>query len=90
MCTAEGISVSGTARTGGAEVLDQGVDTDAADRDFVEFVAAGDEASGEYQCASCGYGVSVQSRLPSCPMCAGELWEPNPSTPLTRASAWRV
>ena len=72
-------------------MLDQGVDPNATFEDFVEFVPAGATAAGEFQCAECGYGVSVQSRLPACPMCAGELWEPKPSTTAARAGGvWRV
>jgi rubrerythrin len=43
---------------------------------YVEFFSAGARAVGEYQCSECGYGVSVQQRLPRCPMCSGEAWEP--------------
>jgi rubrerythrin len=43
---------------------------------YVAFVAAGERAVGEYHCSECGYGVSVQQRLPRCPMCRGESWEP--------------
>ena len=37
---------------------------------------AGRPATGEYTCAGCGYGVSVRSMLPVCPMCRGLTWEP--------------
>jgi hypothetical protein len=40
----------------------------------VSFVRAGEDARGAYQCADCGYGVSVQTTLPRCPMCAGSSW----------------
>jgi rubrerythrin len=43
---------------------------------YVTFVGAGERAVGEYYCSECGYGVSVQQRLPRCPMCSGEMWEP--------------
>jgi len=43
--------------------------------DFVEFFAAGSDASGEYRCADCGYGAVVQRVLPPCPMCRGAVWE---------------
>jgi rubrerythrin len=50
---------------------------------YVQFVAAGDEGSGQFSCADCGYGVSVQRRLPLCPMCGGAAWEEAaPSAPL--------
>jgi rubrerythrin len=43
---------------------------------YVTLVIAGERAVGEYHCSECGYGVSVQQRLPRCPMCSGEMWEP--------------
>jgi rubrerythrin len=43
---------------------------------YVQFFGAGDIAAGEYHCSECGYGVSVEQRLPRCPMCGGEAWEP--------------
>jgi rubrerythrin len=43
--------------------------------EYVEFFSAGSADPGEYRCASCGYGVTVQSTLPRCPMCAGTSWE---------------
>jgi rubrerythrin len=42
---------------------------------YVEFVATGQDAAGEFHCAECGYGVAVQRRLPLCPMCGGTAWE---------------
>jgi rubrerythrin len=48
----------------------------SATPDYVPFVAAGERAIGEYHCSTCGYGVSVQQRLPLCPMCRGVTWEP--------------
>ena len=41
------------------------------------FVAAGRKAEGEFRCAECGYGVSVRTVLPECPMCRGVAWEPD-------------
>lgn len=43
---------------------------------FVEFHASGTRARGPFRCADCGYGVSVEGRLPACPMCGGASWEP--------------
>jgi rubrerythrin len=40
-------------------------------------VQAGTPARGEYRCASCGYGVIVQTTLPRCPMCGAESWRPD-------------
>lgn len=44
--------------------------------DFVPFAAAGDPAAGAYHCSGCGYGVTVSTLLPACPMCGGVTWEP--------------
>lgn len=55
----------------------------------VELRAAGEDASGEFRCSGCGYGVSVASTLPSCPMCGGGSWEPGPWTASARADARR-
>jgi rubrerythrin len=33
-------------------------------------------AVGQYRCRECGYGITVQGELPSCPMCGDEAWEP--------------
>ena len=57
------------------------------DADYVEFVSAGTSASGAYQCAECGYGVTLRSLLPVCPMCAGTSWEQVPWSPFGRALA---
>jgi rubrerythrin len=43
--------------------------------DYVDFAVAGEEAAGAFRCAECGYGVTVQRRLPLCPMCGGTAWE---------------
>ena len=56
-------------------MLDEARKTDPRDGDFVEFLRAGTSATGEYRCSGCGYGVTVQSALPRCPMCAGTTWE---------------
>jgi hypothetical protein len=71
-------------------VLDQGVTSSDGHDGFVQFWKAGSTASGEFFCADCGYGVTVQSRLPACPMCAGRAWEQNPWSPAVRAAAWRL
>jgi len=49
--------------------------TTVEDPGLVEFAAAGSDASGEFRCADCGYGVVVQRVLPPCPMCHGAAWE---------------
>jgi hypothetical protein len=45
------------------------------DGGFVDFAVAGTEIAGEFRCAECGYGAVVHRALPSCPMCAGTVWE---------------
>lgn len=47
----------------------------ASPLDYVPFTAAGEQGIGEFRCAECGYGVTVWSTLPRCPMCTGESWE---------------
>ena len=46
--------------------------------------AAGEAAAGEFHCAGCGYGVTVQRLLPLCPMCGGRSWEPRAVSVSTR------
>lgn len=43
--------------------------------DYVEFVTTGAPATGAFHCSACGYGVTVSSTLPQCPMCNGTTWE---------------
>jgi hypothetical protein len=38
-------------------------------------LVAGLKATGEFRCAGCGYGISIYSVLPRCPMCGTESWE---------------
>ena len=47
------------------------------------FRAAGTEATGEYHCADCGYGVTVRLLLPVCPMCRGRSWEAPATSPFS-------
>ena len=60
-------------------------EVEAGDRrevaDYVEFWAAGQRAKGEFHCAECGYGVTVYSTLPTCPMCASISWEQSTWSP---------
>ena len=56
-------------------MLDEAGSVDQRAEEYVEFFSAGAALPGEYRCASCGYGVTVQAILPSCPMCAGRSWE---------------
>jgi rubrerythrin len=46
--------------------------------------ASGEEAAGEFHCADCGYGITVRSVLPLCPMCGAGAWEPPHSSPFAR------
>ena len=54
--------------------------------DFVEFVAAGTASKGEFQCAECGYGVTITKTLPTCPMCSGGSWQRSEWAPMHRAA----
>ena len=65
-------------------MLDQARQGSAGDGDYVEFLVTGMSAAGEYHCADCGYGVTVQTTLPQCPMCSGTLWEPHASSMAAR------
>ncbi len=47
--------------------------------------ATGESAKGEFRCAHCGYGITVYRTLPSCPMCAGNVWQPSPWSPFARS-----
>lgn len=53
--------------------------------DHVELLAAGTAVRGAYQCAGCGYGVTLRSSLPVCPMCSGTSWEQASWSPFSRA-----
>lgn len=67
-------------------MLDQDVTSGGGDVDgFVQFLEAGTAAKGEFRCADCAYGVTVQAKLPVCPMCGGHAWERSASSPVTRA-----
>ena len=71
-------------------MVEVGVDAGLYDGDFVELFPAGYAAKGEYHCADCGYGVTVQTRLPTCPMCSGSAWEQSAWSPLSRSAAWTL
>ena len=45
------------------------------DDDFVAFRETGEDVSGSFRCAECGYGVVIAATLPICPMCGGTAWE---------------
>jgi rubrerythrin len=62
-------------------MLDQAREDSTADGDYVDFCVTGARASGEYHCADCGYGVTVQATLPLCPMCGGTSWESHAWSP---------
>ena len=66
-------------------MLDEARSTRSKDGEYVEFLATGAAAAGEYHCSGCGYGVTVTSTLPQCPMCAGTTWEPTAWSPFSRA-----
>ena len=67
-------------------MLDQGQTEDIGSSEYVEFVAAGTSAVGAYHCSTCGYGITVHSELPNCPMCAGTTWELHDWSPFTNPS----
>jgi hypothetical protein len=54
--------------------------------DAPTFLTAGEAAPGEYHCAACGYGITVRSLLPECPMCRGTEWEEPATSPYGRAT----
>jgi rubredoxin len=70
-------------------LLDEARKPGATDGDYVEFLSAGTTATGAYHCSGCGYGVTVYTALPQCPMCAGTAWEPAPWSPFTREKRLR-
>ena len=49
--------------------------------DYVDFFAADAPATGAFRCSGCGYGVTVKTSLPHCPMCGGTTWERAASRP---------
>lgn len=57
----------------GVQVLDE-IQRTTGEGAGVAFLRAGEDARGAFQCADCGYGVSVQTTLPRCPMCSGSSW----------------
>lgn len=65
-------------------MTEHGLSTEAATDEYVQFWAAGDRAKGEFHCSDCGYGVTVHTQLPACPMCASNSWEQTPWSPFTR------
>ena len=56
-----------------------------SDTEYVEFLTAGMHATGQFHCSDCGYGVTIHSELPRCPMCGGGSWEEAAWSPLSRA-----
>ena len=56
----------------------------ASQEEYIEFVAAGEHAKGEFHCSDCGYGVTVHRHLPVCPTCGGGAWEQADWSPFTR------
>ena len=55
------------------------------DTDYVDFLTTGMHATGQFHCSDCGYGVTIHTELPRCPMCGGEAWEEAAWSPLSRA-----
>jgi hypothetical protein len=67
-------------------MLDQAREGQVVEVDYVEFVSAGTSVAGAYHCLRCGYGVTVHSVLPTCPMCSGTRWELHDWSPFTSPS----
>jgi len=65
----------------GVEVLGEIERAEREPAGYVEFVTTGAPATGAFHCSSCGYGVTVQSTLPPCPMCNGTTWERERQSP---------
>ena len=66
-------------------MLDGVRDLTTVDGDYVEFHAAGTHTTGQFHCAGCGYGVTIHTELPRCPMCGGGVWEAVSWSPFSRA-----
>ncbi len=47
-------------------------------------LVAGVRAKGEYCCSGCGYGVTVYTELPRCPMCGAGSWEQTDWSPFVK------
>ena len=60
-------------------------ETSSAGADYVEFLAMGTHATGQFHCSECGYGITIHTELPRCPMCSGESWEQTAWSPMSRA-----
>jgi rubrerythrin len=58
----------------------------AAREEAASPLVAGVRVKGEYRCAGCGYGVTVYTRLPRCPMCGAGSWEQLDWAPFRRAT----
>ena len=72
-------------------MLDEGRRLDSNEGEYIEFAIAGTSVAGEFRCSGCGYGVTVQTALPHCPMCAGTTWEAaalGPFSPDGRLAGW--
>lgn len=73
------------AKEAGETGFDQGVMRVRGDGGYVQVHDAGTSAKGEFQCVGCGYGITVHTRLPACPMCGGRAWQPCAWSPFTRS-----
>jgi len=60
-------------------------DREAPGDDFAALFTTGTHGTGQYRCASCGYGITLHAPLPNCPMCKGETWEQAAWTPFARS-----
>jgi len=67
-------------------MLDRPPQTGGDDHACAEFAHTGSIATGPYRCSGCGYGVTVRTTLPRCPMCSGEQWQQTAWSPFTDPS----
>ena len=49
--------------------------------EIVALSTTGTPGVGQYRCAGCGYGITVRTDLPRCPMCGSASWEAVPWAP---------
>jgi hypothetical protein len=47
----------------------------ASPEEYVEFVRAGAQVTGSFECTACGNRHMATRYLPPCPECGGGLWE---------------
>ena len=84
-----GMNLSNVPHEEGVLMIERAASTETPEsQDFVRFWAAGERVKGEFHCSDCGYGVTVHTRLPACPMCASVSWEQTAWSPFSRAGVF--